>query len=96
MSEDGYFDEPVAATYDESSAEMTSAITVAARTRVTTTIATRAMPLRRFFRGSLGGGSGCIPHARLARLRPAIVTLPGSRCGAGSGAFRGRRAHLPK
>jgi hypothetical protein len=53
----------------ESSLEMTSAITVAAMTRVTTTIATRAMPLKGFFRGSLGGGSGCIPHARLARLR---------------------------
>jgi hypothetical protein len=63
----------------ESSLEMTSAITVAATTRTTTTIATRAMPLKGFFRGSLGGGSGCIPHARLARLRPAIVTLPGSR-----------------
>jgi hypothetical protein len=62
---------------------MTSAITVAAMTKVTTTIATRAMPLKGFFRGSLGGGSGCIPHSRLVRLRPVIVTLPVSPCDAG-------------
>jgi hypothetical protein len=45
---------------DGSSRYMTSAIVVATMTRVTTMIATRVMPLKGFFRGSFGGGSGCL------------------------------------
>ena len=70
----------------ESSLEMTSAITVAAMTRVTMTIATRAMPLKGFFRGSLGDGSGCIPHSRLTLLRYRHTTRLA--CGVGSLALR--------
>ena len=80
----------------ESSLEMTSAITVAAMTRMTTTIATKAMPLKGFFRGSLGGGSGCIPHSRLGRLRPVIVNTTPSRRAARAPGASVRRAPIPK
>ena len=62
-----------------SSPEMTSAITVATTTTVTTSIETRAMPLKGFFRGPLGGGSGCISLSLDIGSVQAIVTRPARR-----------------